>query len=99
MAKTTKKKVAKKELESAGHAHEIPIGVRKILENVRPTPMVHNGLNNEQKIERITKKFTEIMETLGLIWTMTVFAKHPIVWRRCTLTKCLAVLILKNSRR
>lgn len=67
MAKTTKKKTIKKPVVvEAEHAHEIPIGVRKILENVRPTPMIHNGLTNEEKIEKITEKFTEIMETLGL---------------------------------
>ncbi|WP_374073997.1 GTP cyclohydrolase I FolE [Bdellovibrio bacteriovorus] len=67
MAKSTKKKAIKKPIVAeAEHAHEIPVGVRKILENVRPTPMIHNGLTNEEKIEKITKKFTEIMETLGL---------------------------------
>ncbi len=38
----------------------------KILENVRPTPLLDNGLTDEQKIERITKSFRDIMETLGL---------------------------------
>jgi GTP cyclohydrolase I len=38
----------------------------KILENVRPTPTVTNGLSDEQKIEKIAKNFREIMETLGL---------------------------------
>ncbi|WP_295899882.1 GTP cyclohydrolase I FolE [uncultured Bdellovibrio sp.] len=66
MAKTTKKKTAKKPVTTDEHAHEIPVEVRKILENVRPTPMVHNGLSNEQKIAKITEKFTDIMETLGL---------------------------------
>lgn len=38
----------------------------KILEHVRPTPLKENGLTDEQKIEKITKNFKEIMETLGL---------------------------------
>jgi GTP cyclohydrolase IA len=38
----------------------------KILENVRPTPVVNTGLSDEEKIEKITKSFREIMETLGL---------------------------------
>lgn len=46
--------------------HEVSVAVAEILKNVRPTPMVHNGFTNEEKIKRITKKFTEIMETLGL---------------------------------
>lgn len=67
MAKTTKKKKQKSlEIETAERSHEIPVGVRKILENVRPTPMLHNGLSNEEKIKTITHKFSEIMETLGL---------------------------------
>ena len=70
MAKTAKKKPSKKTSQKtvAGEeaAHEIPIAVKKILENVRPTPVIHNGLSNEEKIERITDKFTDIMQTLGL---------------------------------
>ncbi|MGZ3775518.1 MAG: GTP cyclohydrolase I FolE [Pseudobdellovibrionaceae bacterium] len=46
--------------------HEVPVTVKKILENVRPTPMVHNGYSNDQKIELITEKFTDIMQILGL---------------------------------
>jgi len=38
----------------------------KILENVRPTPSIPNGLTDEQKIEKIAVNFREIMETLGL---------------------------------
>jgi len=70
MAKTAKKKTSKKTSQKtvAGEesAHEIPVAVKKILENVRPTPVIHNGLSNEEKIERITDKFTDIMQTLGL---------------------------------
>jgi GTP cyclohydrolase I len=45
---------------------EIPVSVKKILQNVRPTPTIENGLHNDEKIEQITQKFTEIMEILGL---------------------------------
>jgi GTP cyclohydrolase I len=38
----------------------------KILENVRPTPLKQNGLSDEEKIEKISGHFQEIMETLGL---------------------------------
>jgi len=39
---------------------------RKILEHVRPTPLKENDLTEEQKIEKISGCFREIMETLGL---------------------------------
>jgi GTP cyclohydrolase IA len=39
---------------------------RKILEHVRPTPFKDNGLSDEEKVEKITEKFREIMEILGL---------------------------------
>ena len=42
------------------------IEVEKILSHVRPTPMIENNLSPEQKIQIITQKFTEIMQTLGL---------------------------------
>ncbi|KHD87729.1 MAG: GTP cyclohydrolase [Bdellovibrio sp. ArHS] len=42
------------------------MAVKQILDNVRPTPMIENGLSNEEKIEKITAKFVDIMETLGL---------------------------------
>ena len=42
------------------------IEVEKILSHVRPTPMIENNLTPEQKIQIITQKFTEIMQTLGL---------------------------------
>lgn len=43
-----------------------PPSVKQILDNVRPTPMIKNGLTNDQKVTKITQKFAEIMETLGL---------------------------------
>lgn len=38
----------------------------KILDKVRPTPILENGLNDEQKMQIISKNFAEIMTTLGL---------------------------------
>ncbi|AHZ85029.1 GTP cyclohydrolase I FolE [Bdellovibrio bacteriovorus] len=71
MAKTTKKTPQKTSTKSVkakpeSHAADVSASVKQILENVRPTPMIHNGLTNEEKIERITEKFTDIMNTLGL---------------------------------
>jgi GTP cyclohydrolase I len=40
--------------------------VQAILSKVQPTPMVANGLSEEEKIERISRHFREIMLTLGL---------------------------------
>ncbi|MBC7371658.1 MAG: GTP cyclohydrolase I FolE [Bdellovibrionaceae bacterium] len=37
-----------------------------ILAHVMPTPMVKNKLSSDEKIERISQKFTEIMDILGL---------------------------------
>ncbi len=70
MAKSAKKKSNKKANKKSAiqneYSHDIPVAVRDILENVRPTPMIRNGLSNDEKIEKITAKFTDIMETLGL---------------------------------
>lgn len=68
MAKTSKKRTTKKsaKIEHESEGREIALSVKNILDNVRPTPMIQNGLTNEQKIERISEKFTEILETLGL---------------------------------
>ena len=40
--------------------------VKDILKQVRPTPMVANKLDDDQKIALIAEKFSEIMRTLGL---------------------------------
>lgn len=40
--------------------------VKSILDGVYPTPMTPNSLSEGEKIERISKSFKEIMETLGL---------------------------------
>ncbi|MGZ3769518.1 MAG: GTP cyclohydrolase I FolE [Bdellovibrio sp.] len=67
-SKKTSKKIAKlaSPVDTSELTHEVSVAVKEILKNVRPTPMVHNGFTNEEKIHRITKKFTEIMEVLGL---------------------------------
>lgn len=57
--KNPRKKVVDSELEQI-------LSTKDILDNVRPTPMINNGLTNDQKIEKITEKFTEILEVLGL---------------------------------
>lgn len=40
--------------------------IKKMLSEVLPTPMIPNDLSEEEKISKITRCFTEIMETLGL---------------------------------
>lgn len=70
MAKAAKKKSNKNARKNGAtqteYSHEVPVAVREILDNVRPTPMIRNGLTSEDKIEKITEKFTEIMGILGL---------------------------------
>jgi GTP cyclohydrolase IA len=41
-------------------------GVQEILAHVRPTPIIKNSLDDEQKVEQIAQKFAEIMTLLGL---------------------------------
>jgi GTP cyclohydrolase I len=68
--KTSSKKATQKPTKLTQQADtdgkEIALSVKDILDNVRPTPMIHNGLSNEDKIKIISEKFTEILETLGL---------------------------------
>lgn len=72
--KTSPKKASLKPVKQArklaqpveSEGKEIALSVKDILDNVRPTPMIQNGLSNEEKIEIISEKFTEILETLGL---------------------------------
>lgn len=67
MAKKVQKKTSlKTSSASFEYSPEVPEGVRKILANVRPTPMIDTGLESSQKIEKITEKFGEIMQILGL---------------------------------
>lgn len=48
-----------------------------IPKNVTPSPWKDNGLTDEQKIEKITVHFREIMETLGLDLTNDSLQKSP----------------------
>lgn len=67
MAKKTLKKATQKSSHPVFELpKDIPADVRKILENVLPTPMIQTGLSNDAKIEKITEKFGEIMQILGL---------------------------------
>ncbi len=69
---TTKKKISKEKTiekttkKKADFTQENALNVSKILKNVRPTPMIHNDFTNDEKIEKITEKFTEILNILGL---------------------------------
>jgi len=51
--------------------------VGNIPKNVTPSPWKDNGLTDEQKIEKITVHFREIMETLGLDLTNDSLQKSP----------------------
>jgi GTP cyclohydrolase I len=51
--------------------------VQEILSNVRPTPMVQNGLSEEEKIHKIAHHFSEIMTTLGLDLTDDSLRQTP----------------------
>jgi GTP cyclohydrolase I len=48
------------------NVREFTFDAKDILSHVRPTPHVENGLTAEKKIQIIERKFTEIMQTLGL---------------------------------
>lgn len=45
---------------------ELSFEAADILEKVRPTPHTETGVSDEEKIQRISASFTEIMEVLGL---------------------------------
>lgn len=64
--KSNNKSPLKTSSASYEYSQEVSQDVRKILANVIPTPMIDTGLENEQKIEKITEKFGEIMQILGL---------------------------------
>lgn len=51
--------------------------VLEILSKVRPTPMVANGLTDDEKIAKISKNFREIMTTLGLDLTDDSLEQTP----------------------
>lgn len=63
MKKTSKSAKAVVTPVSPKHHH---FSALDILSHVMPTPMIKNSFTKEQKIEKITEKFTEIMEVLGL---------------------------------
>lgn len=62
------KKVDKSRKASASvkEPRTLHFSTQEILSNVLPTPMVKNSLSNDEKIAKITEKFSEIMEILGL---------------------------------
>ncbi len=68
MAKKSKsKKSAKKSVISDLNSSSIELlKTQEILKHVRPTPMIPNKLNSAEKIEIISSKFKDIMETLGM---------------------------------
>ncbi|MCM2280793.1 MAG: GTP cyclohydrolase I FolE [Bdellovibrionaceae bacterium] len=45
---------------------EIRLATQAILDHVTPTPTVHNGLSDQQKVDIIAGHFKEILTTLGL---------------------------------
>lgn len=51
--------------------------VTEILSKVHPTPMVQNGLTDEDKISKITEHFRQIMLTLGLDVTDDSLVQTP----------------------
>jgi GTP cyclohydrolase I len=50
---------------------------RKILEHVRSSPFKDNGLTDAEKVDRISEKFREIMEILGLDLTNDSLQDSP----------------------
>lgn len=44
----------------------LPLTTAEILANVRPTPVVSNQFSDEEKIDKISEHFTEILGILGL---------------------------------
>lgn len=60
MKKRTKTKA------SSDASTEVTLSTEQILAQVRPTPVIENGLTDAQKIKKISQHFTQILETLGL---------------------------------
>ena len=58
-------------------AKDYKYNVSEILKNVRPTPLVKNGIPTEEKITKITAHFHSIMEILGLDLTNDSLEKSP----------------------
>ena len=49
----------------------------EVLANITPTPMVSNGLSDEQKVTIIAKNFREILSTLGMDLTNDSLRESP----------------------
>jgi GTP cyclohydrolase I len=49
----------------------------ELLQRVTPTPTVDNGLTDEQKIEILTEKFTDVLQTLGLDLSNSSLQESP----------------------
>ena len=58
-------------------ANEQKISVQQLLELVTPTPLIDNGLSDDQKIEIITGHFEKILNTLGLDLTNDSLKESP----------------------
>lgn len=76
MAKS-KKRSTKDTKKSSQSPDRESFSVEEILSNVRPTPMVVNSLDDEQKMTLIADKFGEIMEILGLDLTDDSLRETP----------------------
>lgn len=50
---------------------------KDVLDHVRPSPWKENGLTDQEKVERISEKFREIMEILGLDLTNDSLKNTP----------------------
>lgn len=61
----------------SGNEKKVIFDVDEILENTRKTPWIDNGLSSEQKIEKITHHFKEIMQIIGLDLTNDSLEKSP----------------------
>ncbi len=53
------------------------ISVEELLKLVTPTPLIENGLSDEQKIAIITENFEKILKTLGLDLTNDSLKESP----------------------
>lgn len=60
------KKTPKKSAPALERPHETELTVEEILRQVRPTPVMMNGMSDAQKIKKIAGHFTEILKILGL---------------------------------
>lgn len=63
---TKKRRRAEKGDKVTDKDKQVKVSTDEILANVRPTPMFSNHLTDEEKIDRIAAKFSEVMDILGL---------------------------------